>query len=67
MALRFRVECETWKRIKRVTRNRYWKKMIAAGRGAVWLHVKPLDPEMEKYKYDNACRNRGLVTCLPGG
>lgn len=57
MALRFRVECETWKRIKRVTRNRYWK------RGAVWLHVKPLDPEMEKYKYDNACRNRGS---LPG-
>jgi hypothetical protein len=37
MAVRLRVEHETWKRVKGVTRNRYWKKMIAAGQEEVWL------------------------------
>jgi hypothetical protein len=52
MAVRLRIEHETWKRVKGVTRNRYWKKVIAAGQEEVWLHVKPSDPEMEKYKHD---------------
>jgi hypothetical protein len=59
MAVRLRIERETWKHEKGALRNRYWKKMIDAGQEEVWLHVKPSDPEMEQYKHDNACRNRG--------
>jgi len=59
MAVRLRIEYETWKHVKGVTRNRYWNKMTDAGQEEVWLHVKPSDPEMEQYKHDNACRNRG--------
>ena len=35
MAVRLRIEHETWKHVKGVTRNRYWKKMIAAGQEEV--------------------------------
>jgi hypothetical protein len=59
MVVRLRIERETWKHEKGVLRNRYWKKMIDAGQEEVWLHVKPSSPEMEQYKHDNACRNRG--------
>jgi len=59
MAVCLRIERETWKHEKGVLRNRYWKKMIDAGQEEVWLHVKLSDPEMEQYKHDNACRNRG--------
>jgi hypothetical protein len=59
MAVRLRVKHETWKRVKGVTRNRYWKKRIAAGQEEVWLHVKPLGSGMDQFKYGDAGRNRG--------
>jgi hypothetical protein len=44
MAVCLKVEHETWKRAKGVTRNRYWKRMIADGQEVAWLRVKPSDP-----------------------
>jgi hypothetical protein len=35
MAVHLKVEHETWRRIKGVTKNRYWKKMIADGQEEV--------------------------------
>ena len=66
MAVRLKVEHETWKRLKGQTRSWAWKNMIAAGQEEVWLHVKPSDPEMEQYKQGNAGKNRRSSAGRPG-
>jgi hypothetical protein len=43
-------------------------KIIAAGQEEVWLRVKLLGQEMEKFTHmDNACRNGGPVNRPAGG
>ena len=67
MALRLKIEHETWKRVRGKTRHRDWKKKLAAGQEEVWLHVKPSASETEQYEHGNARKNRSLLVDQPEG